>query len=122
MQTKNSARDKALRERQHEFRQWQRWRRERTAALLAGPYAEPAQALVEFLKDTLSTSALIEFVAAGPWQDADAEVRAEILGLIDIAIIAHREKLGLVPFDDPLPGASPNVFLIVREQLAGIPA
>ena len=41
---------RALTERRIELRQWECWRRERLNAPLAGPYGEPAQALLTFLK------------------------------------------------------------------------
>jgi hypothetical protein len=38
--------------------------------------------------------ALVEFVKAGPWADADADTRFEILSLLDAVIIKRREKMG----------------------------
>jgi hypothetical protein len=99
------------------LRAWQRWRRERLEALLAGPYAEPAQALLIFLKNMSSASALVEFVKRGPWLDADGDVRAEVLSVINAAIVTQREKLGLQPFDDSIDDMPLNAFLLIREQL-----
>jgi hypothetical protein len=99
-------------------RAWRRWRRERVEQLLGGPYAAPAQALLKFFKTMIGPSALIDFVKAGPWENADEDVRFEILALIDAVIVKRRERIGLAPFDDALPGQAPNVFLILREQLA----
>ena len=85
--------------------------------MFAGPYAEPTQALLAFLKTMTGPTALLDFIKAGPWCDADADVRFEILALVDAAIIQRRERMGLPPFDDALPHQSPNTFLILREQL-----
>jgi hypothetical protein len=101
-------------------RAWRRWHRERVEALLIGPYAASVQALLAFLKTMPSASALVEFVKHGPWQNTDAELRAEVLSLIDTVIIARREKLGLPPFDDSIGDMPLNVFLLVREQLTDI--
>jgi hypothetical protein len=110
---------KALAEQRHEFRQWKRWRRERFEELLEGPYAEPARALVEFCKTTMTgPTALINFIAAGPWSTADMDTRIEILAFVDAVIIKQRERMGLPPFSDPLPGQPTNAFLILRAQLA----
>jgi hypothetical protein len=113
---RKAAQDKALKERAYELRQWRRWRRERFEVLLKGEYAEPARALVEFTKTNMTgPTALIEFVKAGPWHNADSDVRVEILTLVAAVITARREKLEQAPFDDPLPGAPLNAFLILRE-------
>jgi hypothetical protein len=102
--------------RRYEFRQWRRWRRERVQELLDGPYAEPARALLAFLKTMTTPTALIDFIASGPWADADAEVRAEVLALIDVAIVTRRERMNLPSFSDAL-GGEPNVFLRIRDLL-----
>jgi hypothetical protein len=96
---------------------WRKWRRECIEALLAGPYGEPTRALLTFLKTVKRPTELVEFVKAGPWREADADVRNEILGLVDAVIIRQRERMGLAPFDDALPGQPPNAFLILREYL-----
>jgi hypothetical protein len=108
---------KALAEHSQQLRQWKSWRRERLENLLAGPYAEPTRALLAFLKTMSTPSALVAFIKSGPWNDADADVRSEVLTLIDTAIVARREHAGLPPFDDPLPGEPPGAFLHLREHL-----
>jgi hypothetical protein len=109
---------KKLAEQRLEFRLWKRWRRERVESLLVGPYAESAQALLDFFQTKPSPSSLIDFIAAGPWEKADADIRFEILALVDTVIMKRRERMGLAPFDDALPGRPLNVFLILRERLA----
>src|SRR6516165_6963896 len=94
---------------------WRKWRRERIEALLAGPYGEPTRSLLAFMKTVKRPTELVEFVKAGPWCTADLDVRNEILGLVDAVIMRQRERMGLVPFDDALPGQPSNVFLILRE-------
>jgi hypothetical protein len=114
-----SARDKELRGQCTEFRLWKRWRRDRLDDLLAGPYGEPAQALLAFLKTMAGPTALIDFIASGPWANADVDVQFEILSLLDAVIIKRRECLGLAPMDDSLPGQPENAFLILRARLSG---
>jgi hypothetical protein len=109
---------KALEEQRYKLRQWQRWRRERLEELLAGPYDEPTQALLTFCKTATSPSALIDFVKAGPWHDADAETRFEILSLLDAVITERREQLRINAIDDPLPHQPDNAFLILRAWLS----
>jgi hypothetical protein len=114
---RSTAKEKALKERRVELRQWKLWRRERLEALLTGPYAEPAQALLAFFKTVTGPTALIDFVKAGPWCAANADVRLEILALVDAVIIKRRESMGLPPFDDSIGDRPPNVFLRIREHL-----
>lgn len=113
----NKAREKALREQRFEFREWKLWRRERIGVLLTGEHAEAVRALLTFCKNMTGATALIEHVKSGPWRDADKGVRAEILSLVSTIIIKRREQLGKAPFDDPLPDATPNTFLILRAWL-----
>ena len=113
-----TAAEKKLAEQRFEFRQWIRWRRERLEALLAGPYAELVQALLAFCKTMTSPGALIEFVKAGPWSDADADVRFQVLMLLDAVIMKRREQMRLPAIDDPLPHQPDSAFLILRAWLS----
>jgi hypothetical protein len=106
-----------LAERDCMFQAWKHWRREQLDAALAGPHGGTLQALIAFLTTMKSSSALIEHVRAGNWQTTDADTRFLALHLINAAIIQLREQQGLVPFDDPLPGAPPAAFLVIRELL-----
>ena len=117
MKTRTAA-EKKLAEQRLEFRLWKKWRRERLEALCGGPYAEAASELLAFCKTMTRPSALIDFVKAGPWSDADVDVRFQILSLLDAAIITRRERMGLAPFDDALPDQPDNLFLILRAWLS----
>ena len=112
---------KALAEQRLEFRLWKKWRRGRLEALCCGPHGEAVQSLLTFCKTAPGPSAMVEFVKVGPWTDADLDTRFEILSLLDAVIVKRRERMGLVPFDDALPGQPLNVFLILRELLAPPP-
>lgn len=98
------------------------WRRERLEQLLAGPYGEPARLLLSFLKTKPSAKALLAHIDAGPWRGADADVRHEILALVDATLVKWRLAEGKAPFDDPLPGQPHNVFLALLERLFPISA
>jgi hypothetical protein len=115
---RQSARDKELRGERIEFRMWKRWRRERLEALLAGPYGDTARALLTHLKTMTTPSTLLAFIKAGPWSEAGDDVRFEILALVDAIVTKYREKMGLAPFDDALPGQPDNLFLLLRQHLA----
>jgi hypothetical protein len=114
------AAEKALDERATQLKVWCDWRRERRDALLAGPHGADAQVLLNFISTMTPTSAaaLVEAVECGPWREADADTRFEVLSIVDASIIALRERQGLPPFDDALPGEASNAFLLVREALS----
>jgi hypothetical protein len=61
---------------------------------------------------------LVEFVATKRDQWPDRDLRHVVLARIDNAIIELRERSGLPPFDDPLPGEPANCFLMVRDLLS----
>jgi hypothetical protein len=109
---------KGLRERDQQFLVWRRWRQKGVDALVAGPHASEANDLIEFLKVMTLGSGPELIKRVGPWIDADPDTRFLVLSLIDSAIAALRERNGLAPFDDALPGQPPTAFQIIRECLA----
>jgi hypothetical protein len=108
-----------LEENAYQLRQWRAWHREELNKLLTGPHGAAVQALLEQLNKKLTNGReLIALVRSGPWREADANTRAEILHLLDQMIIRQRERNGLPAFDDPLPDdANPNAFLVLRAWL-----
>ena len=99
---------------------WRRWHDEQREALLAGSHGDAARGLITFLSSMAldQGTALVALIEAGPWRDADADARFGILALIDAHIVMLRERHGLPPFDDALPGTRPSVFLVLREALS----
>lgn len=95
--------------------------RSRLDRLLSGPHAGRTRRLLTFLQDMTLTDgrALIAHLNVEGWPDVDREARADALSLIGVRITHLRERAGLPPFDDPLPGARDNVFLTVRKLLGG---
>jgi hypothetical protein len=112
-------RDAAIKERTDLHRAWRAWRRERVEELMAGPHGAAARALRQFLAGMKIGDAemLLAAVESGPWRDADADIRFEVLRLVGHAIMRVRERGGLAPFDDALPGEPPTAFEIIREIL-----
>jgi len=113
-------RQAVLEERSRMFRLWKKWHRERVVKPLAGPYSAAARELADFLEmmSLTSGSELIELVHRGPWRGADHVTQFEILRLIDGALAHLRERDGLPPFDDALPGEPLTVFQIIRAELS----
>jgi hypothetical protein len=110
---------KAAEEEQQLSRGYRKSLAEKREKLLASPYGAQAQALIDFLKGMTIESGgdLIALVEAGPWQNANADTRYEILSLIDRAIMRLRERNGLATFDDGLLTDQPNVSQTIRGVL-----
>jgi hypothetical protein len=86
---------------------------------LVGPCGAQIGALLAFLKElSLDREAeLVGFVQADSWHSANPDIRFLAMRLIGSRLVRLREDAGLPPFDDPLPGDPPSVFLQVREML-----
>ena len=100
---------------ERQLRRWRHWRQERLQQALAGPHGEALAKLLAQLRAPMSDAAMIE--AARAWREADAGMRFLVLHLIDTVLIRRRERVGLPAFDDPLPGAPLNAFLVIRALL-----
>jgi hypothetical protein len=118
MRRSKRKRDQEREDESRQYRLWRQWRRERVEPLLAGPYGEALRELLPDLRNLPPASELLAKIESGPWRNADADTRHEILALLDAAVIAHREKLDLVPFDDPTPEQPDNMFLKLRALLS----
>lgn len=49
--------------------------------------------------------------------DAPHDIRYEALRLIDNRIVRIRQRAGLIPFDDPLPGEPDKAFQSIKKML-----
>jgi hypothetical protein len=122
---RHNAQDQKLADDARLLRHWRRWHPEQVEKALAGVHRSVFERLMAQLKDLRSARYLVAAVSAEDWSAVDADTRATALHHIDAAITALRERQKLPPFDDPLPGAPPNAFLMIREiinQLAKSPA
>jgi hypothetical protein len=93
--------------------------RSRVDYLLGGRDGPRARRLLAFLQSmTLQDgAALLAHVRLDDWLEADRDARADALSIISARIVHLRERAGLPPFDDPLPGDRDNVFLTLRKML-----
>lgn len=93
-------------------------RRKQFEALLAGPHGREIRGLISFMRTmTLSSApALIAFMRKAAWVQALSEdERFVLLGLVSHGIARTREKAGLPPFDDGLPGEPLKAFHQIKE-------
>jgi len=100
------------------------WHREQREAVLAGPYAATLAELVRAFSaiEHVKPAQLIGFIGAIDWGSIDYQTRLTILHEVNEAIVKFRESQKLDPIDDPLPGAPPNAFQVIRKILTQFPA
>jgi hypothetical protein len=103
----------------HLLRAWKRWHADQLEETLNGPHGTAVAQVVAFLKHMQpgSASALIALLREHDWSQMDADVRLVVLHEINQAITRLRERAGLAPIDDPLPGQRLNAFLLIKEHL-----
>jgi hypothetical protein len=101
------------------LRAWRTWHHQQLEEVLAGPHAVIATQVVHFLKTMTPASAnvLLALMRGQTWASVDANTKFVLLHEINQAITRLREKSGLPPFDDPLPGERDTGFLIIRALL-----
>src|SRR5262249_37053741 len=88
------------------LRAWKRFHREERDAVLAGPHARTLAELFRMFANLkhVKPAQLIGFVGAIDWAAIDYQTRLTVLHEINNAITKFREKRGLEPIDDALPG------------------
>lgn len=104
-----------------QLKQWRAWRKAKREALLAGPHGKDIRGLVAFMKTmTLSSApALIRLVEEAAWaRSLSKDERADLLSLMSGGITRLRERNGLTPFDDALPGQPESAFHQIQKVLA----
>ena len=116
---RKSEKEKELRDNAHLLRAWRRWHREQLDEVLAGPHGAAVALVVGFLNGMgpQSAPALIALLDQHDWSRIDHNVRYVLLHEINQTITRVRERAGLAPIDDPLPGQRMNAFLRIREHL-----
>jgi hypothetical protein len=118
MKRRKSKEEKELADRTHLLRAWKQWHREQLEAALLGMHGAILARLMQQLKNLGEARALVDAIAREDWSAVDAEARQVALHEISTAITKLREKRGLKPFDDPLPGAPANAFQIIKSILS----
>jgi hypothetical protein len=119
---RRSAQEQELAERAYLLRSWYRWHREALVDALAGVHGNVLERLMVQLKDLRSARDLVRFVSDQNWSAVDPDTRAVALHQINRAITALREKNGMCPIDDALPGEPLNVFQLIRNIIHQFPA
>jgi hypothetical protein len=100
-------------------RVWKAWHQEQLDEALAGAHSATIAELVALLDRLEANSAapLLDFMRRIDWISISYDVRLTALHQINQKIMRLRERAGLPPLDDPVPGQADNVFRRVRSML-----
>ncbi|ACL57589.1 hypothetical protein [Methylobacterium nodulans] len=107
-----------LREDEQLSKLYRAWKRQKLQALLDGPFGEQIRDLDRFMRrmELADGPALIARVEAVAWiQEMDADARHDLLSLIGRRIALMRERNGLEPFNDGVPGDPPRAFERIKQ-------
>jgi hypothetical protein len=118
---RRTAKEQELADDAYLLRAWKRWHREQLKAALAGVHGAVLERLMMHLKDLRSARELVNFIATEDWSAVDAATRL-ILHEVNTAITKLREKSGMEPIDDPLPGQPDNAYRIIKALFESFPS
>ena len=98
------------------LRAWKKFHRDECEAVLAGPHGVVLSELFRMFKNLkhMQPSQLIGYTQSIDWATIDYPTRLVIIHEIDNAITAFREKRGLEPIDDNLPGQPDTPFRMIK--------
>jgi hypothetical protein len=111
--------DKELQDNGRLLRAWRKFHEDELTETLHGPHGAMIERLMFILRTLSADSAplLLDFVRGVNWSSVNYETRLTALHEINAAITKLREKSGLSPFDDGVPGQPDTVFRVVRSIL-----
>ena len=92
--------------------------------MLSGPYATTLAELFRMFSaiEHVKPAQLVGLIDAIDWGAIDYQTRLVVLHEVNSAIVKFRESQNLDPIDDPLPGAPPNAFQVIRKVVNQFPA
>jgi hypothetical protein len=113
--------DEKLAETRKLTRAYLAWHREQLEEALIGVHGDVLVQLMIQLKNLREARGLLNFIEAQDWASIDAETRLIALHEINVAIARLRERNGMAPIDDPLPGQPENLFRRIKQTLFAAP-
>ena len=98
------------------LRAWKQFHREEREAARAGPHGIALAELVRLLDNLkhVQPAQLIGLARTINWAMIDYDTKLTVVHELNTAITAFREKHGLEPIDDPLPGQPDSLFRTIR--------
>jgi len=111
-----AAKEKELADQARLTRAWRSWPPEERNAALSGPHSAVLSELFRMFKNLkhLQPSQLIGYVQSINWAAIDYATKLTVVHEINNAITAFREKQGLEPIDDGLPGQPATPFHTIK--------
>lgn len=94
-------------------RAWRAWHFEQLEEALLGLHGGVLERLMVQLKELRTARELVNFISAQDWSVVDDDTRAIVLHQINRAITALRERQGLAPIDDALPGEPLRAYQVI---------
>jgi hypothetical protein len=118
-----TAEQKQLAENAYLLRSWRQWHAELLGEARGGPHGSTIAELMLRLDqlELNSAAALLDFMQRVDWNQISYDVRLTALHQINNAICRLRERHGLAPFDDGVPGQPDNVFRRIKQMLFAAP-
>jgi len=116
-------RNKELEESSYLLRAWKKFHREEREAVVAGPHGAVLAELFRMFENLkrVQPVQLIGFVRSIDWSTIDYQTKLTVVHEINEAITAYREKRGLDPIDDGLPGELDTPYRTIKQILFPLP-
>src|SRR5262245_41829085 len=116
MKRRQTAKEKELADQAKLTRAWRAFHREERDLALSGPYGAALNELFRMFANlrNVQPSQLIGYTRAINWLEIDYLTRLTVIHELNTAITAFREKRGLEPIDDNLPGDPDTPFRTIK--------
>jgi hypothetical protein len=95
--------EKQAKEDEYLLKIWKSWRQEEVTEALAGPHGKALAGLIAELKAAPTWDAINIGKLLAPWQDADRNMHALVVRVVNAFVASKREEAGLPPWDDGVP-------------------
>jgi len=95
---------------------WKKFHCDEREGVLAGPHGAVLDELLRMFANLkhVQPAQLIGFARSIDWSAIDYNTKLVVVHELNTVITAIREKHGLVPIDDPLPGQPESPFRTIR--------
>jgi hypothetical protein len=123
MKRRRTAQEQKLADDARLVRAWKKFHAEEKAAVLAGPYSATLVELFRMFSaiEHVTPAQLVGFIGAIDWSAIDYQTRLTVMHEVNAMIAKFREKRGLEPINDPLPGQPDNAFRIIKNLFNSFP-
>ena len=112
----NTKKEKELADNARLGRWWKARHSEERENVLTGPHGTVLAELFRMFANLkhVQPAQLIGYVRTIDWSTIDYDTKLVVIHELNVSITAYREKCGLDPIDDPLPGQLESPFRTIR--------